>query len=137
MDIVAIADVERSVGIFVVQIVGAGTVLGQIHLIVLTIPMDTVDAHRGVRHVEHFELVILVAAIEDELATVVPLHTVVGIEVGWHVGAYIKVLIVLHHYGVYLLLGTGYGKLAEVDCHRHLLVALAIVDIGIWRYAHA
>ncbi len=135
--VVAITDAEGAVGILIVQIVWAGLIHIRIGLIVLAIPRDVVDTHCGVRHIEHLELAILVAGIENKLAVVAPLKPVQGGDGGGQATALLALLVVLHHHSVNLLIGVGNRQAAVVKTHGYLLVTLVRVYIGIGGGAHA
>ena len=135
--VVAVADTEGTIGILVVQVVRAGGIYKGVGLIVLAIPGNVVDTHGGMTHIQHLELTILVARIEDELAVVAPFQTVAGGDVGLYALAHIALLMVLHHYGVNLRIGVGNGQAAIVERHRYLLVTHTGVDIGVRGAAQA
>ena len=133
LPVIAVAYVEGTVGIFVVGVVAARlTCKGVgVEAIVGVVPHHAVDAHGGVGHVEHFILVILVAPFEDELPVVLPLQPLGSDEVGAHVLLHVVFASVLQYEGLQLLTVVGHTHAVVVHRHRHLLVALVMVELGI------
>ena len=74
--VVAVADVEGSVGIFVVDVVGTRFIKEGIDLIVTAVSCDVVNAHCRVAGIEYFELAILIAALENKFATMMPFKSI-------------------------------------------------------------
>ena len=97
----------------------------------LTVPVDMVNAHRGVADVEYLKLVVLIARVEYQVAVVLPLY-LAHLHVGWfRVHALVVLPSVLHHHRSDLVLQVGDAKAVAVYRHRHLMVALVEVDVGV------
>ena len=85
------------------------------------------------RRVENFKLMILIAAVEDIVATVFPTQPVVHHILRFGVYACVVPLLVLHDYGLYLCRRIDYVHVAVVQLHDHLLMPVVYVYVGIRR----
>jgi len=70
--IVAVADVKRTVGIFVEHVATAWFVGPKVGVGCLAVPIYLLNAHVGMSHIQHFELAILVTCLENKLCIVRP-----------------------------------------------------------------
>ena len=135
--VVAVADDESPVGILVVDVVLARRIDERVGLVMLTVPVDVVNAHRGVADVEHLIFVVLVACVEYQVAVVLPLY-LAHLHIGrFGVHALGVLPSVLHHHRSYLVLHVGDVEAVVVHCHRHLVVAQVEVDVCVRRHAQS
>ena len=102
LDVVAVADVERSIGILVVEIVRAWFVGKKIGMEIRTVPTYIVNSERGMRSGKRFKLMVFVACVKDKVAVVGPLQTAGGSVLWLYVDFCIIPSSVLQYHGLYL-----------------------------------
>ena len=133
--IVAVADVKRTVGIFVEHVTAAWLVGPKVGVVFLTIPIYLLYAHVGLSHIQHFELAILVTSLENKLCVVRPTQSVAHHKLGFGVHHSVIPSSILHHHGVDLPLNIGYREASAIlHLHCHLLPTAvnALICIGIY-----
>ena len=103
----------------------------------LPVPVEAFQSERGVIHVEHFEFVVFIAGIEDEVAVVIPAQSVVHYILRLAVHHGIVPSSVLHHHRLHLCNGVGHAQVAVAYGHCHLLVPAVQVTVCIGCHGHA
>ena len=81
-DVVAVANIESTVGILIVDVAAARFIGPEIGLIHGAIPVNPFHAHGGVVEAEEFEFAIFVSCRENQVTVVQPLQSV-GCGVLW------------------------------------------------------
>jgi len=130
---VAVTDAESTVGIDIGQIVAAHGSREGVSLIVVPVPLNMVKPHSGMLDVQYFELMKLIAGIEDELTVVLPRSPLMIQQVRGDIDAGIVFTPVLHDDGVKLFVRIGDGQVVIIDRESHLLMAGIMVDVSIRR----
>ena len=115
---------------------GAGFADEGKHLILVTVPTDIVDAHRGVTRIEDLILVVFVASIEDEWATMLPSESVIIDKGRRNITTAIVVSVVLTYHHSDLFLRIRDHQIAIVQRDVELLMTRIEVDVCIRRRLH-
>ena len=109
-------------------------------MVIRSEPAHSVNAHCGLVYVEYLELLILVARVENKIATMLPPHAVCVLVIGRRGDNGVVVPFVLQHTDKNLAVGVAHFHVSEIQGYVQLLVRLVIVDVSIGSnsgtYAH-
>ena len=112
----------------------------QERMVIRSEPAHSVNAHCCLVYVEYLELLILVARVENKIATMLPPHAVCVLVIGRRGDNGVVVPFVLQHTDENLTVGVAHFHVSEVQGYVQLLVRLVIVDVSIGSnrgtYAH-
>ena len=129
--VVAVANEEGTVGILVIDIVGARFRLEGEGIVMRAVPTNFLYAHCGVGEGESLKLPIFVSSVENQFPVVRPFHAE-GIAHGWpYVETHVVLSLVLCHYGENLLVGICDVEFSVAEGHRQLLMAFVHVDVSV------
>ena len=126
--VVAVADIKRTFGSFIVNVIGARAVRHYFNLIVASIPIYGVYSHGWMVGVQKFKLSVFVARIENQSSHMLPTHFPRTQVVGFRVDDSIVPSSVLKHYDVQLV-GMSDSQLAVIQFHFQLLMVLLDIYI--------
>ena len=98
--VVAVADVESTVGILIINITLAGLICPNVCVIVAAIPIDILKPHGCVGHIEHLKLAVLVSSIKNQVTTMNPAQALMGDILRLRIPYSIVPTAVLQHYGL-------------------------------------
>ena len=101
--IVAVADVERAVGILIIEIVGTRFADERVSIIGFSIPYDTLNPHRRMTGIKYLKLPVFITAIKDKTFSVFPSQTSVTYNAWLLIPAPCIFATILHNYCYYLL----------------------------------
>ena len=131
VDIVAVANIKRTLWRFIVDIAWTGSVRKDMGMKLLPIPLDLLQSHRRMVEVKHLKLAVHIAGRKDELAIVRPLQAIRAHIVGLGVPHRIVPPAVLQDHRPHLSPGIGDTDVGVVEMDAHLLVRLVDVDVGV------
>ena len=97
LNIVAVADIETTIGVLVVDITRSRKVGPYLCVIVLAVPTYVLNAKSRVGYVKNLKLMKLVASVEDIVAVVLPTQSAAGLVLWCSVDACSAPASVLHH----------------------------------------
>ena len=104
LEVVAVSQIEGSVGILVAQVVLAGFILEKISVIGFAVPPHAVYSQRGVAHGQHLKFAVFIARIKDKCPLVVPFQSLLTDIVGTWIHHLVVLPIVLGHHRIDLFL---------------------------------
>ena len=119
--VVAVANIKRTFGSFVVNVIGAGSVCHYFNLIVASIPIYGVDSQGWMVCVQKLKLSVFIACIENQSSHMLPTHLSCTHVVGFRIDDSIVPSSVLKYYDVQLV-GVSDSQLAMIQFHFQLLV---------------
>ena len=131
LKIIAISYIESAISILVVNITLTWLVCPNHGVIVFTIPRYCFYTEGRMFWVKNFKLSIFIAAIKDEVATMIPTQPITHQILWLGVDNSIIPSSVLHHHSFYLCFWRCDSKISIFQIHRYLLMTFVDVVVGI------
>ena len=129
--VITITDEERTLRRLIMNITHARFIRKDEGVEMIAIPLQFLQSHRRMVHVEHLKLAIHVTCREDQVSLMRPLKALGTHIVRLHVPDRIVPSAILQHDGLQLAHRVGDAQVAVLQGALHLLMTFVDIDVGI------